>query len=209
MELYIVRHGETVWNAKKLLQGNTDIELNENGRRLAKITGEALSATRIDKIYSSPLSRAYETASLIAGDRNIPIIKNDLLKELSFGDWEGQNMSLLLKDETQKFRHFFKEPHLYQATTNGETLEALCARAKTFMTTIIEPQEKSCERIMIVGHGAINKAIMMHIKQHEMQYFWSGGLQKNCNVIIVDYSDDSYTIIDETRIFYEEEKIIS
>lgn len=205
MELYIVRHGETIWNAKKLLQGNTDIELNENGRRLAEITGKALANIKIDKIYSSPLSRAYETAVLIAGDRNIPIIKNDLIRELSFGDWEGQNMSTLLKDDTQKFKHFFKEPHLYQATTNGETMEELYLRASEFMKTIIEPQENNCERIMIVGHGAINKALMMHIKQHEMKYFWSGGLQKNCNVMIVDYSNKHYSIIDETRIFYEEE----
>ncbi len=204
MELYIVRHGETVWNAQKRLQGNTDIELNENGRRLAAITGHALEQTRIDKIYSSPLSRAYETAKLIAGTRNIPIFKNDLLKELSFGDWEGQNMSVLLKDENQKFRYFFKEPHLYEATEHGESLEDLCARAAVFMKTVIEPQERDCERIMIVGHGAINKALMMHIKQQKMQFFWSGGLQKNCNVMIVDYTDGVYTIIDETRIFYEE-----
>lgn len=205
MELYIVRHGETIWNAKKLLQGRTDIELNENGRLLAKLTGEALANTHFDKIYASPLCRAYETAALIAGDRQIPIIKHDALKELSFGDWEGQNMSMLLKDDSQKFKYFFKEPHLFEATTNGESLEALCARASNFMTTVIEPEAEHCERIMIVAHGAINKALMMHIKGHEMKYFWTGGLQKNCNVIIVDYHENHYTIIDETKIFYDEE----
>lgn len=205
MEIYIVRHGETIWNEKKLLQGRTDIELNENGRRLACMTGESLMNTHFDKIYSSPLKRAYETATLIANGRDIPIIKNDLIRELSFGDWEGQNMSELLKDDTQKFKYFFKEPHLYRTTTNGETLEELCDRAATFMKTIIEPEAKECSRIMIVAHGAINKALMMHIKKHDMRYFWSGGLQKNCNVMIVDYTDCKYTIIDETRIFYEED----
>lgn len=204
MEIYIVRHGETIWNEKKLLQGRTDIELNENGRKLAHITGESLMDTHFDKIYSSPLKRAYETATLIANGRDIPIIKNDLIRELSFGDWEGQNMSELLKDDTQKFKHFFKEPHLYRATTNGETLEELCDRAAIFMKTVVEPEARECSRIMIVAHGAINKAIMMHIKKHDLKYFWSGGLQKNCNVIIVDYTGSKYTIIDETKIFYEE-----
>ena len=62
MELYIVRHGETLWNREKRLQGREDIELSENGRKVARLTGEALMDTRIDKIFSSPLKRAYETA---------------------------------------------------------------------------------------------------------------------------------------------------
>ena len=97
MEIYIVRHGETFWNEKKLLQGSTDIELNENGKKLAVLTGEALKDTRIDRIYASPLKRAYETACLIRGDRDIPIIKNDLIREMNFGDYEGQNASELLR----------------------------------------------------------------------------------------------------------------
>ena len=202
MEIYIVRHGETIWNEKKLLQGRTDIELNENGRRLAKITGENLHDTAFDVVYSSPLVRAYETAQLIIGDRNIPIIKNDLLKELCFGSWEGQNMSMLLKDDNQDFKYFFKEPHLYRATKGGEALEHLCERAAAFMTEYIEPLEKKAERVMIVAHGAINKALMMHVKKHEMKDFWAGGLQKNCNVIILDYTDGKYKIIDETKTYY-------
>lgn len=205
MEIYIVRHGETIWNEKKLLQGRTDIDLNENGRLLARLTGEALNDTHFDKIYSSPLNRAYETACIIRNGRDIPIIKNDLLKELAFGEWEGQNMSMLLKDENQKFRFFFKQPHLYEPTTGGETLSELCGRASRFMTEIVEPEAGKLSRIMIVAHGALNKALMMHIKKHDMEYFWSGGLQKNCNVIIVDFTDGKYTIIDETKLFYNEE----
>lgn len=204
MELYIVRHGETIWNEKKLLQGSTDIDLNENGRRLARLTGIALNDTHFDKIYSSPLNRAYETACIIRNGRDIPIIKNELLRELCFGVWEGQNMSMLLKDDNQKFKYFFKQPHLYEPTTNGETIDALCKRASKFMSEIVEPEAPALSRIMIVAHGALNKAIMTHIKKHSMEHFWSGGLQKNCNVIIVDYTNGKYSIIDETRIFYDE-----
>lgn len=204
MEIYIVRHGETIWNEQKLLQGRTDIELNENGRTLARITGKRLMDTHFDAIYSSPLKRAYETATLIANGRDIPIITNDLLRELSFGEYEGQNMSLLLKDDSQSFKYFFKQPHLYKAPADGETLEHLCERASEFMTNVIEPLEDKYSRIMIVAHGAINKAIMTHIKKHKLEYFWTGGLQKNCNVIIVDYTKGEYHIIDETRIFYDE-----
>lgn len=203
MEIYIVRHGQTLWNQGKRLQGSTDIELNDNGRDLAIKTGIALKNTRIDVIYSSPLKRAYETASLIRGDRDIDIITDDRIRELSFGHFEGQNFSELIKDESLTFRYFFKQPHLYKPADDGESLEHLIKRAGNFMQEIIEPLEKTCERVMIVAHGALNKAIMSYIKKHSTEHFWSGGLQENCNVIIVDYTDRKYTIIDETRLFYK------
>lgn len=203
MELYIVRHGETVWNSKKLLQGSEDIELNENGRILAGKTGENLETVHFDKIYSSPLIRAYETACLIRGHRNIPIIRDDRLRELGFGVNEGKNFSKLLADESDPFHHFFNRPDLYVAPENGETLEALCLRAKEFLETVIEPEASACSRIMIVAHGAMNKALMCHIKNHGIDQFWSGGLQKNCNVIIVKLEENGYTVIDETKLFYD------
>ena len=91
MELYIVRHGTTDWNAEKKFQGAKDIELNENGRQLAAALGERLDQAGInfDCVYSSPLIRAYETACLIRGHKTYPIIRNPLLTEISFGGLEG------------------------------------------------------------------------------------------------------------------------
>lgn len=90
MEIYIVRHGETVWNKKKLLQGRTDIELSDKGRELARITGENLRDTHFDMVFSSPLKRAYETASLIVGGRDIPIVKNDLIRKCALVTGKGR-----------------------------------------------------------------------------------------------------------------------
>ena len=203
MEIYIVRHGETLWNKEKRLQGRTDIDLNENGRDLARKTGEALMNTRIDRIYSSPLMRARETAELIRNGREIEILTDDRLKELCFGSFEGQDFSKLIRDESLTFRYFFKQPELYVPSPDAETLEQLIARAGDFMQEVIEPLADQCERIMIVAHGALNKGIMSYIKGHGIDAFWSGGLQQNCNVIIVDYTDKKYTIINETKLFYD------
>ena len=84
MELYIVRHGTTDWNAEKKFQGAQDIELNENGRKLAAELGRRLdeAGTNFDCIYSSPLIRAYETACLIRGHKTYPIIRNQMLTEI-------------------------------------------------------------------------------------------------------------------------------
>ena len=67
MKIYLIRHGETSWNTLGRLQGRTDIELNENGIRLAKITGEKLKDVHFDLAIASPLKRAYETAGLVLG----------------------------------------------------------------------------------------------------------------------------------------------
>ena len=202
MEIYIVRHGETTWNKGKRLQGSKDIELKDYGRELAIKTGEGLKDTKIDLIYSSPLKRAYETATLIRGNRNIEIFTDDRIKEISFGHFEGENFSELIKDENLTFKYFFKKPELYVASDDAETFEHLIERAGDFMKDKIEPLEDKCERVMIVAHGAINKAIMSYIKKHPTGEFWSGGLQTNCNIIVVDYNDGKYNVINETMIMY-------
>lgn len=205
MEIYIVRHGETVWNKEKRIQGRADIELNEYGRELAIKTGEALKDVHFDIIYSSPLKRAYETACLIRGNRNIDIIKDDRIKEVSFGIFEGKCMDELIENGTS-FKDFFDHPEIYLPAEEGESLEDLCIRAKNFICEIIEKHKNNSQRIMIVAHGALNKAIMMYVKKHSMENFWSGGLQKNCNVIILDYDENrenKFNIIDEQKVFYD------
>lgn len=203
MEIYIVRHGETIWNKKRLLQGSTDIELSEKGIELAKVTSDKISDLYFDKIYSSPLIRAYKTAEIMKGDRNIEIIKDERLRELNFGANEGHNSLELQADESNPFHYFFSQPELYTPAEGGETLEQICERAKEFLEEVIEPQAKELERIMIVAHGAMNKALMCHIKKHEIDQYWSGGLQRNCGVIIVKLEDGKYSVVDETKIFYE------
>lgn len=204
MEIYIVRHGQTIWNASNLLQGSADIELNENGRALAGETGQNLEGVSFDRIYSSPLVRAYETACLIRGHRNIPIVRDERLKELNFGVNEGKNFKELLADTSDPFHYFFERPELYRAPEHGETFEHICERGAEFMKEVIEPQKNELERVMIVAHGAMNKAIMCHIKQHGINQYWSGGLQRNCGVMIVTLDESGYHVVDESKIFYKE-----
>ncbi|MDE5966403.1 MAG: histidine phosphatase family protein, partial [Lachnospiraceae bacterium] len=89
MEIYIVRHGETLWNRDKKLQGSTDIELSDYGRYLAIETGKNLSHVHFDRVFSSPLKRAYETACLIRPQQKNEIITDDRIRELNFGIYEG------------------------------------------------------------------------------------------------------------------------
>lgn len=197
MEIYIIRHGETPWNQQKLLQGRSDIELNENGENLAKETGYKLKDINFDIIFSSPLKRAYKTACLLRGHRDIPIKTNDNLMEICFGEYEGKKSQDLRNDPESTFKYFFDKPELYRAPKGAETLEDVCKRAAEFLENEIEPNEDKYSRIMIVAHGALNKALMCHIKNHDIKDYWSGGLQKNCGSIIVNLENGKYTVIEE------------
>ena len=87
--LYIMRHGRTDWNVRQKLQGRTDIPLNDEGRAMAEKAREEYRETPLDLCYCSPLSRAEETARIVLSGRDIPIIRDDRLREMSFGAFEG------------------------------------------------------------------------------------------------------------------------
>ena len=202
MEIYIVRHGETLWNKVKRFQGSADIALSETGRELARESGKNLINTHFDRVFSSPLCRAIETAELFCGGRDITIEIDERLRELNFGDCEGKLYDELVNNDALTFKYFFSQPELYVPDEKGETIEHMMARAKDFMVNVIEPLEDTCERVMIVAHGALNKGLMCYIKNHDKKDLWSGGLQKNCNVIIIELKAGRYNIINETKLFY-------
>ena len=81
MNIYLVRHGETIWNKEGRIQGREDVPLNEKGIALAEITSEGMREIPFDVIYSSPLIRARKTAEIMRGDRTCPIIEDDRLRD--------------------------------------------------------------------------------------------------------------------------------
>jgi uncharacterized phosphatase len=90
--LYLVRHGETDWNAQRRIQGSTDIPLNATGRDQAATTGRLLARREWDGIYSSPLSRAMETANIIATEVGLGRPSTiDQIVERNYGAAEGLN----------------------------------------------------------------------------------------------------------------------
>ncbi len=196
MELYIVRHGKTMWNEQGRLQGHVDIPLNEEGREAAIRLQSRLSDICFDAIYSSPLKRARETAELICGSRKIPIITDDRLLEISFGDMEGIYCDDWF-DEKSPYRFFFTDPSRYQTPPNGESFEQVCQRSRDFLEQVIEPLEGKKQRVMIVAHGALNKGLMCHIQHHDISHYWGNGLQKNCECSIFRLNHKKWETIKE------------
>ena len=178
--LYIMRHGKTDWNEEYRLQGRTDIPLNEDGRLMAEKAGEDYRDVNFDICYCSPLSRARETAELVLKNRNVPIIVDDRLVEMSFGVFEGtQNC---YSDPDCLMNVFFQEPQNYKGVENGETMEELFARTGEFLEEVVKPGLKEGKDILIIGHGAMNSSIVCQIKGLALKDFWSQGI-KNCELM--------------------------
>ena len=106
MKIYIIRHGETKLNAEGIIQGWLDEPLNDNGIKLAEITGRAMKGIRFDYCFSSPLIRAKQTAEIVlkeSGNSTTPIYFDDRLKELHFGELEGKPLSHIRPVFIQRF----------------------------------------------------------------------------------------------------------
>ncbi len=194
MQLYIVRHGQTDWNKVRKLQGLTDIQLNENGRQVAIDLGDKLEQEGVifDEIFSSPLIRAYETACLIRGRQNVPITRDERIREISFGEAEGMDYETWMSEDNPQ-RAFFTEPHKYIPPQNGETIEEVRARGREFLQQVIEPLYGQAERVMIVAHGAMNKGLMCYLENNDVEHFWGDGLQNNCEASIFEYDGQVWT----------------
>src|SRR5699024_2329666 len=128
-QLYLIRHGQTDWNLRAALQGRTDIPLNETGRRQAQEARQRLEGVRFDAVYSSPLSRAMETAALVSGWPMEKIRTDQRLIEIAFGPYEGKDTHTL----GPAFAPFFADPASYQPPEGGESLNSVLERTADFL----------------------------------------------------------------------------
>ena len=204
MRLYIIRHGETPWNTQLRLQGQTDIELNEKGRSLARATAQALRSVPFDLVITSPLSRARETAAIVAGDRDIPVLEDERIREISFGEMEGRQISPEeCQDPASKFYSFFHDPGNYVPAAGGEAVSHLCLRAASFLDDIRQKQEWQDKTILVSTHGAASRALLSAVKHLPIREFWQGGVPKNCAVSILDLEHGEWRIKEQDVIYYE------
>lgn len=178
--LYIMRHGKTEWNAKHKLQGRTDIPLNEEGRAMAKKAAEEYKNVKFDVCFCSPLVRAKETAMLLLSGREVPIIYDDRLKEMSFGVYEGIENSFAIEDCPVNV--IFKKPEEYVVPVEGgESFDELYARTGEFLKEKVNPLLKEGKDVLIVGHGAMNSCIICQIRELPRSEFWSESIE-NCKL---------------------------
>ena len=179
---------------------------------MAHTSGAKLSelGIRFNAAYSSPLGRAYETAKMLAP--GVDIVRDDRLIELLFGQFEGKVTDELLADGECPFKFFRKDPARYNASTpqfGGESLEDLIARTRSFMQEVIEPLAGTDKKVLISGHGAQNRGLLMHVRgTSDLNEFWGTGLQDNCGItqVSLTLSDEGHPVygaLGECKTYYD------
>ncbi len=152
-EFILVRHGQTNWNKEGKYTGQSDIPLNDAGRKQASDRSTEILSMQPDIIFTSDLQRAVETAQLIRADNScIPLHKDKRLREIHQGEWEGLHEREIKKRfESQFAKH--KDDPLATAPPGGETLGAVYHRVRDFLK---ETQKThSGKTVLIVAHGVV------------------------------------------------------
>lgn len=151
---WLVRHGETQWNALRKLQGWKDIPLNDVGTAQAQQLERYFAShfTPVpDTIYSSDLSRAYETAAIATKPFKLPIHTSQHLRERHYGIYEGHDWALLNAGDAERPAINFRE--LYQAVEGGESLAEFAQRIQSAFEVLANKHKG--EKVMVFAHGGV------------------------------------------------------
>ena len=185
--IYIVRHGETLWNAEGRIQGHTDVGLTERGREQARATARRLSGVSFDVAYSSDMSRTRDTAQIILGERATPLHSVPELREYNKGVFEGLT--------PEEYREHY--PDLFQASLvndpdfappGGETIRQSQARLSGFLKSVRENHPDG--DVLIVGHGGSLRSGVVALLGLPLEANWKF-VMHNCALSIIRTHPDN------------------
>ena len=201
MLIYIVRHGLTEWNKLKKLQGAADVPLAKEGILLAEKTGEALKDVKFDICFTSPLSRARQTAECVLGDRNVPIIPDKRIQEINFGNLEGG----CVRDAEGNYidpqvETFFRDPVNFKRPENGEDIFDVIARTKDFWEEKTSDPSLADKTVLVASHGCAVRALLQNI-YHDPKNFWHGCVPPNCCVNLVEVKNGKTVLLEEDKVY--------
>ena len=189
MRLILVRHGQTEWNQLGRIQGRTDIPLNDTGIMQARAAGEGLSQRRIDAVYSSPMQRAFDTATEIARPHGLPVISLDDIIEIDFGLWEKKTADELKKLYPEYWNdwswHLDEEK---SANMQAESAYTILNRVKRALNSIFE-ENTAGSTAVVVSHTMPIKLIMANaigLPLKSLQSIKVG----NCGICELDMNSD-------------------
>jgi probable phosphoglycerate mutase len=176
----LVRHGCTAWNLEKRCQGRHDLPLTEEGREQAEAVASLLHNGRWEVVVASDLLRARETAEIIGGRLQLPVLLYSSLRERGFGPLEG----LTVEEIRAAFPGWFPGKDL--DLPGVESLQALAERAKAALNTLAAIF--AGHRVVVVSHGAFLRAFLLSCLQWDrpapgngetVEVIWEAGVWKH------------------------------
>ena len=190
LEIYLIRHGESVGNREDRFRGRHDFPLNKNGIRQARALYQELSSVPFDDIYSSPLKRALTTAEILANKRPILSI-DDGFTNISLGDWENRKKNEIRERFPELWGLWTTEPE----KLNFPGMETLAQIKKRSYKALQELMKKHPEgRIAVVSHRAVLKPLIAAVLNISEPYFWKVHIDTAAYSILEYRSERGFTL---------------
>ncbi len=167
--VYLVRHGTTEWNKEEIFRGRIDCKLNDTGRAEARALEGYFRDVAIDTIYSSPLSRAVETAKAVAAPKGLTVIPDPAFIDMDYGEWQGLPLKEVEEKYTDLYRLWRERP---QDVTfpGGENLARARARAWEGFGRVV--RENPGKTVLVVSHRVITKVLICAALGLDDSHFW-------------------------------------
>jgi len=191
--IFLIRHGRTEWNKKEIFRGHLDISLDEIGKAQAEATGRVLQEVNLGIIYSSPLTRALQTAHIIKKyqSEDVKIVPHAGFLDLSYGKWEGKTHKEVRETYPELYQLWEREPHKVMIP-GGETLSRAGERSWQTLQYIFSIYKGSF--IGIVSHRVINKLLICKILGIDESGFWKIK-QDPCCINIIKFCNGKFAIL--------------
>lgn len=174
------------------MQGQHETDLTPLGEEQAIALGKHLRNVEFDQVYSSPQRRALKTTELILQGRDLPIQKDDALKEILMGDWQGLLIDDIKKQYPEEINLFWNHPEKYQRET-CETYEQVRTRAAAFMERVAN--NNPGKNILVVTHGALLKTLFTYLKYQQISEIARAIHPLSTAVAIVEKKDGLWQVI--------------
>jgi broad specificity phosphatase PhoE len=152
--IFLARHGESDWNVEERFQGHSDRPLTERGRKQARALADLVGAEKIDAVYTSPLSRARETAEIVAARAGLEAVALPELREVDTGSWSGLSRADV---ETRFPEGFARWRSGGSGWEDGESYDEMAERVIGALRKIAEDHPDG--RVLVISHGGPIRAI--------------------------------------------------
>lgn len=191
--LILIRHGESEANRQGIFAGQIDPDLQNRGKEQAKATAEYIAKNyKIDKIYSSDLTRAYKTAKSLADIQNLEVIKDENFREIYAGKWEGMKFTDLITAYAKDYDMWLN--HIGKAVcTDGESVKELGERVMAAATRIAK--ENDGKTIAIATHATPIRTIQSIIQTGSLDEMENIPWVTNASVTVLEYDNDEWKIV--------------
>jgi broad specificity phosphatase PhoE len=194
--LYLIRHGQTDWNEKQIFRGRADVPLNGRGRKGAEALSRHLEGVRAVECYSSPLSRARETAEILVRPHSIDIKIEDGVIDVDYGEWQGQGNADVERSFAETYRRWRERPH-HTKFPDGESLSIVRKRSLATLERIRAAHPDDV--VFVVSHRVVTKVIMCAELGLGNAAFWRIR-QDNCayNIIELNQTGAVVAVMNDT-----------